>query len=62
MLLTERGNYIFVGICGIRDVIRKEVPNAVKQCNLAGITVMMVTGDNKVTARAIAHDVGIINL
>jgi P-type E1-E2 ATPase len=36
------------------------VPDAIKKCHKAGITVRMVTGDNIVTARAIAKDVGII--
>lgn len=41
------------------DVIRYEVPDAVEKCKIAGITVKMVTGDNKVTARAIALKCGI---
>ena len=41
------------------DVLRKEVPGAVKSCKIAGIKVRMVTGDNKVTARAIALNCGI---
>lgn len=50
-----------IGICGIRDIIRAEVPISIKKCNTAGIQVKMVTGDNKITARAIAKEVGIIN-
>jgi len=45
---------------GIRDIIRPEVPDAVKTCQKAGIRVRMVTGDNKVTALAIAQECGII--
>jgi len=36
------------------DIVRQEVPEAVKQIQKAGVTVRMVTGDNIVTAKAIA--------
>jgi Ca2+ transporting ATPase len=49
-----------IGILGIRDIIRPEVPEAVATCQKAGIRVRMVTGDNKVTAMAIAKECGII--
>merc|ERR1712007_381823 len=42
------------------DIIRPEVPKAVSQCNFAGVRVRMVTGDNKVTAIAIAKECGIL--
>ena len=45
---------------GIRDIIRPEVPLAVQKWQTAGIKVRMVTGDNKVTALAIAKQCGII--
>ena len=47
-------------IAGIKDIIREEVPEAVRKCNNAGIRVRMVTGDNKITAIAIAKECGII--
>jgi len=47
-------------IVGIEDPVRPEVPEAIKQCQRAGITVRMVTGDNINTARAIATKCGII--
>ena len=47
-------------IAGIKDIIRDEVPDAVKQCNKAGVRVRMVTGDNKITAIAIAKECGIM--
>jgi len=56
----EKSNFILLGVLGIRDILRKEVKDAVKQCNKAGIKVRMVTGDNKITARAIALECGII--
>lgn len=53
------------GLCyafmvGIRDNNRPDVPEAIKKCHHAGITVRMVTGDNINTAIAISKDVGII--
>merc|ERR1719233_631876 len=47
-------------IVGIEDPVRDEVPLAIEQCQHAGITVRMVTGDNMDTARAIAVKCGII--
>ena len=43
-----------------KDPVREEVPDAIRQCQRAGITVRMVTGDNINTARAIATKCGII--
>lgn len=45
---------------GIQDPVRDEVPDAVATCQRAGVTVRMVTGDNMITARAIAINCGII--
>ena len=45
---------------GIEDPVRPEVPDAIRKCQSAGITVRMVTGDNINTARAIATKCGII--
>ncbi|GLD97584.1 hypothetical protein PINS_up006274 [Pythium insidiosum] len=49
-----------VGIVGIEDPVRPEVPGAIENCKKAGITVRMVTGDNITTARSIAGKCGII--
>merc|ERR1711988_54388 len=49
-----------VAVVGIEDPVRPEVPDAIKKCQRAGITVRMVTGDNINTARAIATKCGII--
>nr|XP_029520467.1 plasma membrane calcium-transporting ATPase 3-like isoform X1 [Oncorhynchus nerka]XP_029520468.1 plasma membrane calcium-transporting ATPase 3-like isoform X1 [Oncorhynchus nerka] len=51
---------ICITVVGIEDPVRPEVPDAIKQCQRAGITVRMVTGDNINTARAIAAKCGII--
>ncbi|XP_049843239.1 plasma membrane calcium-transporting ATPase 2-like [Schistocerca gregaria] len=48
-------------IVGIQDPVRAEVPEAIQQCQQAGITVRMITGDNIHTARAIAMKCGIIH-
>ena len=50
----------FAFMVGIRDGYRKDVPEAIRKCHHAGITVRMVTGDNINTAIAISKDVGII--
>lgn len=49
-----------LGIIGIEDPVRPEVPAAIRQCQRAGITVRMVTGDNINTARSIAAKCGIL--
>ncbi|XP_026884890.1 plasma membrane calcium-transporting ATPase 1a isoform X1 [Electrophorus electricus] len=49
-----------VCVVGIEDPVRSEVPDAIKKCQRAGITVRMVTGDNINTARAIATKCGIL--
>ncbi|MCJ1382658.1 plasma membrane calcium [Xylographa soralifera] len=49
----------FLGVFGIQDPLREEVPYAVKKCQDAGIVVRMVTGDNITTATAIATQCGI---
>uniref|UniRef100_A0A8C5DTD3 Calcium-transporting ATPase n=1 Tax=Gouania willdenowi TaxID=441366 RepID=A0A8C5DTD3_GOUWI len=50
-----------ITVVGIEDPVRPEVPEAIRKCQRAGITVRMVTGDNINTARAIAAKCGIIN-
>ncbi|XP_066158456.1 plasma membrane calcium-transporting ATPase 2 isoform X3 [Euwallacea fornicatus] len=47
-------------VVGIEDPVRQEVPDAIKKCQKAGITVRMVTGDNVNTARSIATKCGIV--
>lgn len=52
-------NMTLVGIVGIQDPLRPGVSHAVKRCQDAGIVVRMVTGDNAVTAQAMATECGI---
>ncbi|KAF5665161.1 putative calcium P-type ATPase [Fusarium heterosporum] len=49
----------FIGTFGIRDPLRPEVADSVRQCQNAGVFVRMVTGDNFLTAKAIAVECGI---
>lgn len=51
----------FVGLLGLADPVRAEVPAAVAECRAAGIRVVMITGDYPATARAIARQARLID-
>ena len=51
---------VFSGLIGMRDPPREEVKTAIKTCEDAGIKTVMITGDHKVTAAAIARELGIL--
>lgn len=53
------GNCIFLGYVAIKDPPREEVKGAIEACKTAGISVIMITGDAKETAIAIAKEIGI---
>ena len=57
---VEVNDLTLISIMGIYDIIRSEVPKAVETCQKAGVTVRMITGDNIITAQAIAEKCGII--
>ncbi|MEM2087952.1 MAG: HAD-IC family P-type ATPase [Thermoproteota archaeon] len=51
---------VFIGLIGMIDPPRPEAKTAVQLCNRAGIKVVMLTGDHKLTAQAIASELGIL--
>ena len=53
-------NLVAVGLIGIEDPLRHEVPGAIEKCYGAGIDVRMVTGDNPSTAASISYQAGIL--
>ena len=58
--LIDQYGMVFLGVFGIRDSLRDGVIEAVGKCHEAGVNVIMVTGDNIVTATAIAKECGIL--
>ena len=58
--LIDQYGLVFLGVFGIRDSLRDGVVEAVKKCHEASVNVIMVTGDNIVTATAIAKECGIL--
>ncbi len=52
-------NFILVGLIGIKDPIRENVAETVKQTSKAGINTVMITGDNKFTAKIIGKESGL---
>lgn len=53
------GSLHFIGIAAIADPVRADVPNAVKECLDAGISVKIVTGDTPGTAKEIGRQIGL---
>lgn len=58
--LKDEIDYTFLGLIAMMDPPREESKEAVKQCIQAGIRPIMITGDHKVTASAIAKEIGIL--
>lgn len=51
---------VFVGLIGLEDPPRPEVPDAIRKCHEAGIKIIMITGDGSRTALAIAREIGLV--
>lgn len=54
------GEWAFLGLMAMKDPLRAEAAKAVAECQRAGIKTVMITGDHKLTAQAIAKEAGIM--
>lgn len=52
---------IFVGLVGMKDPIHADVPKAIMEAKRAGVRIIMATGDHKITALAIAKEIGLVD-
>lgn len=57
--IEDEQDFIFLGLLSLMDPPREESKQAVKDCRMAGIKPIMITGDHKITARSIASSIGI---
>ena len=53
---------VVIGLIGVRDIIRTDIKNVISKFNKNNIEVIMLTGDNEVTAKTIANELGIANV
>ena len=58
-LMTWAKDWVFLGVAGLMDPPRAEAKQAISHCKHAGIQVKMITGDHKLTAAAIGHELGL---
>lgn len=58
---TERveNRLVFLGLAGLSDPVRPEVPDAIRACHTAGIRVIMITGDYALTAASVGRQIGL---
>ncbi len=56
---ADEHGFTFIGLVGMLDPPRPEIPDAILKCRSAGIRVFMITGDHQLTAEAIARQVGL---
>lgn len=60
-VLAFAKNNLLLGLIGIADEVRPEVKEAIRLTKQAGIKVVMVTGDNELTAKAIGEEIGLLS-
>ncbi len=58
-LQASEEDFIYLGLVGMLDPPRPEIPDAIDRCRTAGIRVFMITGDYHITAESIARQVGL---
>ncbi len=56
---SDEEDFIYIGLLGMLDPPRPEIPDAIEKCRSAGIRVFMITGDYHTTAESIARQVGL---
>ncbi|MDD5590297.1 MAG: HAD-IC family P-type ATPase, partial [Candidatus Portnoybacteria bacterium] len=56
--LAENDNLVFYGLITLEDPVREEAKSAIKLCRRAGLRPIIVTGDHKLTAKAVAEELG----
>ena len=61
LTIDDEYNYVFLGLISMIDPPREESAAAVRDCIMAGIKPIMITGDHKITASAIAKQIGILS-
>ncbi len=57
----EINNLVFVGFIGLRDPIRKDAKKAIEFCRRAGMKPIIITGDHRLTAKAVAAELGMFS-
>ncbi len=60
-IVKDEREFTFVGLIALQDKPRQGVKNSVEICSRAGIRTLMITGDNGITAKAVASDIGIFS-
>jgi calcium-translocating P-type ATPase len=58
----QKNDWTFIGLVGIRDEVREDAAEAIREVHRAGVQVVMITGDRKDTAAAIAREAGILDV
>lgn len=59
--LNEFQSLTFLGFLGMKDALRKEIHDAIQKAHLAGVRIVMITGDHPITAKVVANEAGIFS-